>query len=163
MLPRMMKEMEPAAIEFIERIGLAVEAEGLPRIAGRLFGYLVLYQGPATFDDLMEALKISRGSVSTNTRLLEQLGILERVTRPGERQAYFQLSDDPFRHVMLQQVARLRKARQIVVEAREALGDEIDGAQQRLAELQAFQEFTIRQTEATLEAWARGRDDESGS
>lgn len=154
----MMTEMEPAAIEFIERMGLATEAEGLPRIAGRLLGYLLLYQGPATFDELMEALKVSRGSVSTNTRMLEQLGVIERVTRPGERQAYFQLSDDPFRHVMSRQVERLRKAREITLSARVALGDEIEGAQERLADLQAFQEFTIRKTEATLEAWRAERE-----
>lgn len=149
----MMTKMDPAAIEFIERIGLATEEEGLPRIAGRLFGYLLLFQGPATFEELMEALKISRGSVSTNTRLLESLGVLQRVTKPGERQAYFRLSDDPFDHLMELTVARLRRGRQIVLEARDRIPAGLAGAHARLEELQSFQEFSIRNTEATLERW----------
>ena len=34
--------MNAQTVDFIERMGLALESDGLPRIAGRIFGLLLL-------------------------------------------------------------------------------------------------------------------------
>ncbi len=80
---------------FIERFGLALEDDGLPRTAGRMIALMIVYGGAFSFSDLAERLEISRGSVSTNTRLLEQRGMIERIARSGERQDYFQAAQNP--------------------------------------------------------------------
>ena len=91
-----MKKLTQTEIEFIEYTGMKMQADGLPKIAGQIFAVLVLEEAPISFSNLVERLKVSRGSVSTNTRLLESLGILERVSLMGERQDHFKLPESPY-------------------------------------------------------------------
>ena len=73
------------------------EADGLPRIAGRIFGYLLLNPGECSLEDLSSALGVSRASVSNDARRLAQMGLLERRSRPGDRRDYYSISPDAFR------------------------------------------------------------------
>jgi len=86
--------MDQATIDFIESMGRQFEEDGGPRIAGRLFGFLMVQESPCSLDDVAEQLQVSKGSASSNARLLEQLGIAERVTRAGDRRDYYQISPD---------------------------------------------------------------------
>ncbi|GEM_PF-468331 len=90
---------------FIERNAIQAETSGLPRIAGRLIGIFLLDGGPISFAELAERMQASRASVSTNTRLLERLGIIERVAIRGERQDFFSLRANPFLIVLEQSIA----------------------------------------------------------
>jgi DNA-binding transcriptional regulator GbsR (MarR family) len=49
-----------------------------------------------SFGDLATRLQVSRASISTSIRLLEERGLVKRMTKPGERQDYFQLGPDPY-------------------------------------------------------------------
>lgn len=81
---------DPSA--FIERAGLTFEAEGLPRMAGRILGRLMICDPPEqSIADLMDALKASNGSISTMTRYLENQGYIKRISMPGARRDYFAL------------------------------------------------------------------------
>lgn len=91
--------------EFIEKIGLITQAEGLPRIAGRVFGLLIFDGDVVSFGDLATRLQVSRGSISSSIRLLEERGLVKRIAKPGDRQDYFQLAPDPY-VTMLEQVRR---------------------------------------------------------
>ena len=82
--------------KFIEGMGVIAQADGMPRIAGRLIAFMVIEEGPFSFSDLAIKLGVSRASISTNTRLLENMGIIDRVGKSGDRQDYFQLADDPY-------------------------------------------------------------------
>ncbi len=138
--PRVRKSADPEAVisEFIEQLGLIGEADGLPRISGRILGLLVIYGGPISFAEIAERLQISRSSVSTNTRLLEHFGVIERVARPGERQDYFSLAPDPYYRLMTGIAERKRRARTIVDKTKEALPPDWGDAKKRLASLSAF-------------------------
>ncbi len=80
---------------FVEEVGVVFEKTGLPRMAGRMFGWLLIsdppYQSPA---ELAEVLMASKGSISTTVRLLAQMGLIERHLIPGERHDHFLLSED---------------------------------------------------------------------
>ncbi|MGB1262571.1 MAG: GbsR/MarR family transcriptional regulator [Cognaticolwellia sp.] len=121
---------------FIEGMGVVAQADGLPRIAGRLIGVMVLEQGPFSFSDLAIKLGVSRASISTNTRLLENMGVIERTGKAGDRQDYFQLADDPYVKLLHGLVFRMNKAKKLVDSTRKNLSD---GAQQQ--RLQALQDF----------------------
>ena len=104
-----------------EALGLILQNDGLPRIAGRLLGVFVLHGGPFSFSDLCEKLQVSRGSISTNTRLLETLGTIERVSKPGERQDFFRLAEEPYAQLIERWIGRSRKARETVDRAASAV------------------------------------------
>lgn len=82
--------------DFIEKTGLVTQAEGLPRIAGRVLGMLIYDGKVVSFGDLATKLQVSRASISTSIRILEERGLVRRVTKPGERQDFFQLAPNPY-------------------------------------------------------------------
>ena len=127
-----------AADEFIDRMGVIAQADGLPRIAGRLMGFFVIHGGPVSFSELSERLQISRASVSNNTRLLEGLGVIERTGRPGDRQDYFRLARDPYRRLLEGVVERMGRASAAAEKAAEEMPADAAGARRRLGELSAF-------------------------
>lgn len=86
---------------FIEEVGVVFEQTGLPRMAGRLFGWLLIadppHQSPA---ELAEVLQASKGSISTTVRLLQQSGFIERYVIPGSRHDYFRLPGDAIKKII---------------------------------------------------------------
>jgi DNA-binding transcriptional regulator GbsR (MarR family) len=80
---------------FIEEVGVVFEQTGLPRMSGRMFGWLLISDPPyQSASELAEVLMASKGSISTTVRLLVQMGIVERFIIPGERHDHFRLGED---------------------------------------------------------------------
>ncbi len=87
--------------DFIEHMGRWWEVGTGSRSAGRILGWLMICQPVhQSAADLVAALSISTGSVSTQIRFLEELQFVERITFPGDRSTYFQLRPDVWLHVM---------------------------------------------------------------
>ena len=124
--------------DFIEKMGLVAQGEGLPRGAGRVFALLVFDGEAIAFGDLAETLQISRASISTAVRLLEERGLVKRVARPGDRQDYFQVAPDAFATMLGSTGARVRKARAEIDATIAALPDADDGPRARLTEYSRF-------------------------
>ncbi len=139
-----------SVIRFIEQMGLSAQQDGLPRIAGRLVGHFIIHGGPLSLAQLAEALQVSRASISTNARLLTDLGILERIAKPGDRQDYYQLTRYPFTRLMEGYLRRMRAIEGIVTEAREAIPETAAPTHQRLQEMQRFYHEAITSTEDLL-------------
>lgn len=114
--------MSEATDEFVEMMGRHFEEEGVARIAGRLFGLLMLVERDSTLDELAEALKVSKGSVSSNARLLEEWGVAERVTRPGDRRDYYRIAANMSERLVERQIARMRLFIERVNHSRDELG-----------------------------------------
>jgi DNA-binding transcriptional regulator GbsR (MarR family) len=136
---------------FIERMGLAAEAEGLTRIAGRMNGLFFLYGGPFSFSELAQRLQVSRASVSTNVRMLRDLGILEQVSKPGDRQDYYQLAEHPFSSLMAGYLKRMEHMERIVREADDAVGDKLPEAHGRLQNMARFYAAAKESAQALVE------------
>lgn len=145
---------------FIERMGVVAEEEGIPRICGRLLGLMLLDGGPLSFDDIADRLQVSRSSVSTNTRLLETRGIIERTGLPGDRHTYYRLADDPYGQMLATTLRRKRQMTRVVEEALETLPAEEEGARRRLERMHRFHEIVIQNLESVIEAWTADRAEE---
>ena len=86
---------------FVEQFGITFEQTGLPRMAGRILGWLIIADPPhQSADELAAGLAASRGSISSTTRLLIQLGLVERLSFPGIRHDYFRLRPDAWQNVI---------------------------------------------------------------
>lgn len=128
-----------AEIDFIERMGINAEADGQARITGRIWGLLMVMGRMLTSAEIAETLKVSRGSVSTNLRLLENLEIIERRSKPGEREIYFAMCANPYNALTKQFAKRFANHRRMVEEA--AARIERREGQQNLANLARFYEL----------------------
>lgn len=140
------------AIEaFVERMGLSAESDGLPRIAGRMWGFFIIHGGPCSFAELADKLQVSRGSISTNARLLRDLGIIERIARPGDRQDYYQLSENPYDRLLEGYVNRMRQTMANVERTLDALPTGWQDTAQRLNDMQRFYDAAVSTTEGLIQ------------
>jgi DNA-binding transcriptional regulator GbsR (MarR family) len=150
--------MDAKTAGFIERMGLALEADGLPRIAGRIFGLLLLSEDCRSLDDLAAELRVSKGSVSTNTRLLEQYGMLERNSRPSDRRDYYRVPPDLFSHTMAQRLERWERFHQAIGEARTTVPIRSRKVLQRLEEYDTAYAFITQAIRDALADRRAGRE-----
>ena len=81
--------------ELIEMFGIHFESlYNLPPLASRILGTLIVdcCKIGLTFESLVERMKASKSSVSTNLNLLLKLGKISYYTIPGDRKKYFKAS-----------------------------------------------------------------------
>lgn len=145
--------MKDSIRNFIERMGLEAERDGMPRIGGRVLGYLVTSDEPSSLDTIAEALQVSRASISTNCRMLEQLGAADRMSLPGDRKDYYVLSprfpDRFFDHVRTQSERKVAIAEKALHE----LPDDEQIARERMETWRQFHAFILEELEGIARRW----------
>lgn len=127
-----MSEIAQIRADFIEKIGQIAQGEGLPKIAGRAFGLLVFDGAPVSFGDLAKELQVSRGSISSSVRLLEDRGVIKRIGVAGERQDFFQLADQPFAGLLEGALKRIERAEHEIEMSISNLPEEAQATRNRL-------------------------------
>lgn len=103
--------------DFVERLGLIWEAQGLPRIAGRVVGYLMLQAEPLSLDQIATVLGVSKASVSNDARYLARMGLVELVTRRGDRRDYYVIAPDMPRRMTEQKLAEIERLSEALTDA----------------------------------------------
>ena len=146
----------PAEARFIERMGQILEIDGLTRIAGRIFGHLLLATEPQSLEDLATALQASKGSVSQDTRLLERLGALERVTHPGDRRVFYQIGERMMGRMVALRLERFQELRDAMAQGLEAVSDE--RVKTRLGEFVEFHDHLLATMREARDRWCSRHD-----
>lgn len=120
---------------FVEDISLYFEQMGFPRMAGRVLGVLLIADPPAqSINDLCEVLQASKGSISTNARLLTEMGLIERVASPVPRRAYFEFRAGGWVTFMRQRLRLMASMHEIAERGLELLQDSDPMLRERLQE-----------------------------
>jgi DNA-binding transcriptional regulator GbsR (MarR family) len=145
--------VEEAVRQFVERMGLVCEKEGMARSAGRIFALLLVSARPFSLDELTEKLQASKAGVSTNCRMLEQFGMIERVSSLGDRRDFYQVRGDPWEHMMRVAQSRWRDMVKVLAEAQAAIPGAMAEGRERLGEAERFHTLMIREVDAMLEHW----------
>ena len=141
-----------AMTDFIEQMGLMAESDGMARIAGRIIGLLLLSDAPCDLESIAERLQVSHGSVSTNTRMLEQMGIIERLTAPGDRRVRFRIGADPAGQMLQRDLQRQQRMDALVQATLEALPPDAVG-RRNLEGMHVFHTMAIRRSQEMLAEW----------
>lgn len=142
--------------DFVERLAVAHEADNLPRIAGRIFGTLLICEREMSLDELAKKLGASKGSASVNTRLLEQRGFVERISRPADRRDYYRIMPNLFERTMEQRLARWYRFHEIVQYGLNEL-DLSPTVRERLMDFETAYEDVREAIESTLQKWRTRR------
>jgi len=77
---------------FIQAVAALFIPMGMPPIAARMNGYLLLSKAPVSLDELVSGLGVSKSSASVATRILERYGIASRFTEPGTKRVRYGIS-----------------------------------------------------------------------
>lgn len=140
--------------EFVEEAGLVFEQRGMPRMAGRIIGWLLICDPPQqTMQDLTEALQTSKSSISTATRLLIQFGFIQRVSRPGERRDYYRMDADFWARAFENGVQQFVNFRQLAEKGLALLAGETPERKARLEDMYDTSLFMEQEYPALLERW----------
>ena len=155
----MNNERQAEKQQFVEKVGIVFEQTGLPRMAGRIFGWLLISDPPhQSTDQLAEALMASKGSISTMTRLLIQTGLIERLSLPGVRHGYFRLQSDALRHMIRHGIEdEIKMFRQLAEHGLELPADKTPLTRLWLEEMCHMYAFFERELPALLERWEQQR------
>jgi DNA-binding transcriptional regulator GbsR (MarR family) len=120
---------------FIEDISLYFEQMGLPRMAGRILGVLLVSNPPQqSLNDLCEVLQVSKSAISTTTRLLTEMGLIERVPSSKPREVAFQFKPGGWLVFMRMRLRLMASLHQIAEQGLELLKDEPLALRERLQE-----------------------------
>ena len=143
--------------QFTEEVGIAFEQTGLPRMAGRILGWLLVSDPPhQSMEQLTSALKASKGSISTTTRLLIHHGLIERISLPGIRHDYFRLHSDTWQHMIGRGLtSEIRMFRQLAERGLGLIGEKTTANSKWLKEMLNVYTFLEQEFPALLERWEK--------
>src|SRR4030065_1930980 len=122
-------------IHFIEDIGLYFEQMGLPRMAGRILGALLITDPPSqSITDLGERLKASKSSISIMARLLVERGLIERVASSVPRRDFYRFKPGGWNIYMRQWLGLISGLHQITERGLLLMADKPNPLKERLQE-----------------------------
>jgi DNA-binding transcriptional regulator GbsR (MarR family) len=145
--------ISPATAAFVEQIAVILEAEGLPRVCGRLFALLIVTPEPLSLDELADLLGVSKASVSINARTMEERGKIERVSRTGDRRDFYQIRDDIVEKAIEDRSAKLRRIQQAFEGARADKLSKDPVVSRRLEAILSAHQLMIDANTTALEEW----------
>jgi DNA-binding transcriptional regulator GbsR (MarR family) len=100
--------MSPEEAEFVDRFGLFMEMLGGPRTMGRVYGWLLICDPPQqSLTELARTLSVSKASVSTVARQLQEGGMIERLPT-STRQHLYRVTPGGFASVLNTQLSRMK-------------------------------------------------------
>jgi len=145
--------------QFAEEVGIVFEQTGMPRMAGRILGWLLISDPPhQSTEQITKALIASKGSISTMTRLLIQVGLIERLSLPGVRHDYFRLRSDAWQHMIGRGLTEeIKMVRQLAEHGLELLGDKTPVTKNWLEEMRDVYTFLEHEFPTLLERWEKER------
>jgi DNA-binding transcriptional regulator GbsR (MarR family) len=120
---------------FIEEIGLFFEKLGMPRMAGRILGVLLISDPPAqSITDIGQKLRASKSSISIMARLLAENGLIERVASSVPRRDFYRFKPGGWILYMQQWLGLMAALHQITERGLGLLADKPAELRQRLQE-----------------------------
>ena len=87
-------ELAAACLRFIESGGHTTQSFGLGQVLGQVFALLYLSPRPLCLDEIVEELVVSKASVSTTVRQLEEWSAVHHVWVKGDRRDFYEAETD---------------------------------------------------------------------
>jgi len=143
---------------YVEEYGMFAAAIGMPRMAGKILGWLMVCSPPyQTAEEIETALGASKGTVSTMTRLMMQIGFIEKVGIPGRRREHYRLKADAWTQVITNESSMMRSLRELAERGLALLAETPSDNQQRLQDMREMMAFIEREIPGLLERFQRER------
>ena len=141
-----MSELLAVEREFAGRMALFFEQLGGTRTMGLIYGWLTVCEPPhQSITEMANALGVSKSSISTVVRQLEQAQMVERVPFSGSRQHHYQVRSGGWSQILRARVARLGPGAAAADYALAHIGRIRPDQRERLYEMRDF--FVFLETE----------------
>ncbi len=121
---------------------------------GRILGRLLIAQPPLqSADDLMVALQVSRGAISTALRQCVDRGMVDQVSLPGQRRDYYQIRPGAWTQVMHRSIPLVAYVRTLADRGLALLADDPPQSRARLEEMRSLYVFLEERLPALIAQW----------
>jgi len=147
---------EPTAREvaYVDEVAGFFAQEGLPLIAGRVVGWLLICDPPEqTAAELAEVLQVSRSSISSATRLLTPSGVVEGVRKRGHRQEFFRIAADGWARMLARRYEKAAGFRAVTEKGLELLEGASEQRRERLDNVHELYRFLERELPELWRRW----------
>lgn len=140
--------------DLIERIGVLHDRMDLRPAAGRIIGLLLVTpEGELTFDEIREALQLSKSATSTALQYLQDMGSVVYRTHPGDRKRYFRKEFRDWERSFAQRGLRYLDIRFLLEEAREVRGNTDPETDRGFDHMIDFLHFLAGTIQEALDQW----------
>lgn len=146
--------MKTKGVEYAEHVGRYWSDRGGSRAQGKILGWLLICDPPhQSSRQLQDALHMSAGTISTNVRVLEQIGFIERVTFPRDRSTYYRMATDAWEYLLDEKRLGMIGLRKIAEEGHSVLEGTTPEQNQRLDQLTELLDFLDHEMAALAQRW----------
>ncbi len=104
-------DYQEASASFIETWGKLGSNWGVSRTMAQIHALLLISPEPLSTEDIMDSLKVSRGSSSMNLRALMDWNLVHKELKAGDRKEYFIAEKDIW--VVFKNVVQQRKKKEL--------------------------------------------------
>lgn len=147
-------EAQSALHDYADEIGVFFEDNGLPRMSGRVLGWLLVCDPPhQSAEEIAAALQASRSSISMAMQLLQRNGAVERYAMPGSRRTYYRLTPGFWLREAEEKAAIAAKWRKLADRGLSILADRSDEGRQRLQEMHDMYAFLEEEYMRLRDTW----------
>lgn len=144
--------------DLIERIGVLHEQAHLRPAEGRILGLLIVASEPElTFDEIREALDLSKSATSNALHKLQTIGTVVYRTHPGDRKRYFRKSYENWERAFVDRGVKYLEIRHLLAEALEHRDPEIDETRESLESMIDFLEMLEESMVDAYDRWRKKR------
>jgi DNA-binding transcriptional regulator GbsR (MarR family) len=153
-MPNLSNKSEKGEQRFIEDVARLLLPWGVPPVAARLYGYLLLCPYPVSLDEITRDLSISKSSASVAARLLESYTLARRHREAGTKRALYAIAENY--ESMIQRQNRLLEALAAQLDAGAGIASS-KRVSARLEEMAEFYRVMRSAVEDAMRRWKRGR------
>ena len=139
--------------DFIEKMGLTFEHAGSTRTHGRMMGLLLVHDTPLSLAEMADHLQMSKASLSTNARLAVQIGMAQRVSRPGDRKDYYEMTPGSFENMVARELQAIDAFIHLADDGLAAVDADNATTRARLEKMKDFYRFFLGELEGSLARW----------
>ena len=126
--------LQVTRMQLVETGGRTSQDLGAGRMVGQILIYLYLQELPCSLDSICKELKLSKASVSIAARQLEQLGLIKKIWKAGDRRKYYKSAENIGNAMQQGLLSIVRQKVRI-------FGGELELALERLAKVSMNQDF----------------------
>lgn len=126
--------LEQVRDRFIESAGkISANMLGMvSKVGGQIYSLLFLSRQPLSLDQISDALKLSKGNISVNVRMLEEAGLVRKVWVKGDRRDYYEAHRDHPRKLLKDFFDRVRRGIEDSSRVINRCRHELEGVRKRL-------------------------------
>lgn len=159
MLPTANNKTEKLKKEHIEKVGVAMEQNGFPRMIGRVLGYLIVSEPSyKTFNDIQEYLQASKSSISTALSTLLSQGLVIYLTMPGDRKRYFQFNAQSWLEMLKRDLYQFTIIKNLIYESLELRSKEDEQFNKALSDIADLYSFLEKEIPTLIAKWEKTKN-----